>query len=186
MASGLGRRFGGNKLLADLGGRPLIAYILDATEGLFTARVVVTRHAGVRALCESRGIPVALHALPHRSDTVRLGLEHLAQAVPDLTGCLFCTGDQPLVTRGSLEALLQAAANEPWAIHRLAFGGQPGSPVLFPACDFDALRRLPMGKGGGVLLKKHPDRVRLVQAGAAHELWDADTPDDLEKIAKYV
>ena len=35
MASGLGKRFGGNKLLARLKGRPLIQYALDATEGIF-------------------------------------------------------------------------------------------------------------------------------------------------------
>ena len=42
MASGLGRRFGSNKLLADFGGEPMICRILDATEGIFRRRVVVT------------------------------------------------------------------------------------------------------------------------------------------------
>ena len=45
MASGLGRRFGGNKLLAELGGKPLLQWVLDATQGMFGCRrVVVTRH----------------------------------------------------------------------------------------------------------------------------------------------
>ena len=43
MASGVGRRFGGGKLLAGLWGRPLLQYALDATGGVFLRRVVVTR-----------------------------------------------------------------------------------------------------------------------------------------------
>ena len=34
MASGLGRRFGGNKLMADFCGQPMVCRILDATEGV--------------------------------------------------------------------------------------------------------------------------------------------------------
>ena len=35
MASGLGKRFGGNKLMADFHGKPMIQRSLNATEGLF-------------------------------------------------------------------------------------------------------------------------------------------------------
>ena len=47
MASGLGKRFGGNKLMADFDGQPLICRALTVTDGLFSHRVVVTRHADV-------------------------------------------------------------------------------------------------------------------------------------------
>ena len=78
MASGLGKRFGGNKLMAEFEGAPLIQRTLDATEGIFARRVVVTRHREVEELCRRQGVPVVFHALPHRSDTVRLGLEALS------------------------------------------------------------------------------------------------------------
>ena len=52
MASGLARRFGSNKLLADFGGRPLLCRALEVTATpALAARVVVTRSAGVKALC---------------------------------------------------------------------------------------------------------------------------------------
>ncbi len=76
MASGLGQRFGGNKLLAPLHGEPLICRILKATDSpLFSRRVVVTRHPEIAKLCEEMGIRTVLHSFPHRSDTVRLGVE---------------------------------------------------------------------------------------------------------------
>lgn len=183
MASGFGRRFGGNKLLTDFFGRPLIEWILDATEGLFAHRVVVTRYEEVRALCAARGVCAVVHDLPQRSDTVRLGVEALPQ---DLAGCLFCTGDQPLVARRSIEAILAQAVREPRCIHRLAFGETVGSPVLFPADDFEELRHLPAGKGGNVILRREPERVRLVQAEREEELADVDCPQDLEKLEELL
>ena len=77
MASGLGKRFGGNKLMADFHGKPMIQRALDATEGLFSRRVVVTRHESVAELCWAQNVEVVLHDLPGRNDTVRLGLEAL-------------------------------------------------------------------------------------------------------------
>ena len=153
MASGLGRRFGGNKLMADFCGAPLIANALAlAALPLLACRIVVTRSEEVEALCNAQGVPVLRHAQPYRSDTVRLGLAALLGKEPALRGCLFLPGDQPLLTQQSVEALALAAA--PDAIVRLcAADGTPGSPVLFGADYFEELRSLPEGKGGGVVVK---------------------------------
>ena len=56
MASGLGKRFGGNKLMADFHGKPLLQSALEATDGLFAKRVVVTRHESVAALCREQNV----------------------------------------------------------------------------------------------------------------------------------
>ena len=85
MASGLARRFGSNKLLADFGGRPLLCRALDATNTpQLAARIVVTRSAEVEALCKAEGVPCLVHGLPGRNDTVRLGLDALSAAAKDL------------------------------------------------------------------------------------------------------
>ena len=178
MASGLGRRFGGNKLMADFHGEPLICRILDATEGVFSQRVVVTRHEDVARLCEARGIPAVLHALPHRNDTVRLGLE----AMQGIDRCMFAAADQPLLRRETIAALAIASANAPDLMWRTACEDTPGSPVIFPQWTFAALRKLPEGKGGGVLIKKYPGRLRMVNVRDMYELKDADTPEDLQAL----
>ena len=67
MASGEGRRFGGSKLMADFGGRPMLEWVLDAAEGIFSRWVVVTRHLDIKILCQRRQVPVVLHSLPSRS-----------------------------------------------------------------------------------------------------------------------
>lgn len=178
MASGMGKRFGGNKLMADFHGKPLFLRAVDATEGLFDERVVVTRHEDVAEVCRNLGIPVVLHDLPHRSDTVRLGLE----AVGDVDCCLFCPGDQPLLRRRTVEILLENWRLFRRYIFRPCFDDTPGSPVLFPRWAFPELRTLPEGKGGGYVIRNHPDEVHTVQVPTAFELADADTPEMLELL----
>lgn len=108
MASGAGVRFGGNKLMAELCGEPLVGHVVRATDGLFGRRVVVTRHADVAALCETLGAQVVLHDEPGRNDTVRLGME----AMDGCDTVTFVQGDQPLIRPASIAALLRAAERD--------------------------------------------------------------------------
>ena len=197
MASGLAKRFGSNKLLADFGGRPMLCRAFDATDTpLLAARVVVTRSAEVKALCENEHIPVIFHALPGRNDTVRLGLNALLAEHPELSGCMFLPGDQPLLRRQSVEELVRAFSADGQtqketerAIFRLGARAADGpdtvvgSPVLFGCGYFPALRTLPEGKGGSVVLKAHPEQVQIVYAQRREELLDADTPEALEELS---
>lgn len=108
MASGVGARFGGNKLMAELCDAPLVGHVVRATDGLFSRRVVITCHADVAALCETLGAQVILHDEPCRNDTVRLGMEAM-------NGCdtvTFVQGDQPLIHPASIAALLRAAERD--------------------------------------------------------------------------
>ena len=187
MASGAGVRFGGNKLMAELCGEPLVGHVVRATDGLFDRRVVVTRHADVAALCETLGAQVILHDESGRNDTVRLGMEAM-------DGCgtvTFVQGDQPLIRPASIAALLRAAERDVTrgtsaSIWRTGFNGAPGAPVLFPSWAFDELRSLPHGKGGGFVAKMHAEYVRTIEASSEWELFDVDTRDDLQQLQAYV
>lgn len=185
MASGLGRRFGGNKLLADFRGRPLVQWAMEATDGVFARRVLVTRSPEAAALARRQGIETVLHAEPHRADTIRLGLSAL-QTGPALSGCLFCPCDQPLLRRDTVAALALAAAAEPGAIWRPSAGGTAGAPVLFPPWAFPALASLPAGAGGGAVIRQNPGRLRLLAIDDARELADIDCPADLARLAAAV
>ena len=180
MASGLGKRFGGNKLMADFRGQPMISRILDVTEDIFSQRVVVTRSEEVASLCQERGIQTVLHSLPHRSDTVRLGME----AMPGIDRCMFATADQPLLRKETVAALALASKIDPKSIWRTSCNGTHGSPVVFPNWSFPQLLDLPEGKGGGVVIKKYPECLCTVSVQDMYELKDADSQEDLEELLK--
>ena len=190
MASGLGKRFGGGKLLAQLEGKSLLEWTLDATEDIFRRRIVVTRHREVEALCREREVPALLHNLPFRSDTIRLGLEALEKGAELLEACVFCPADQPLLRKETLASLALCASGtkkgqEQPGIWRPAFGEKAGSPVLFPRRFFEELRALPKGQGGSCVIRSHPEAVRLLQVRDPMELADVDTPEDLESMKSW-
>lgn len=178
MASGQGKRFGGNKLMADFHGKPMIQRALDATNGLFSKRVVVTRHISVAELCREQRVDVVLHDLPHRSDTVRLGLDALGA----LDACMFLPGDQPLLSRNTVDLLISAWKDNPDKIIRPAYEDSEGSPVVFPAWSFPELRNLPVGKGGGAVIQNHSQDVCRVTISNPFELADADTKESVELL----
>lgn len=200
MASGLSRRFGANKLLADFCGQPMLCRAFAATAApSISARIVVTRSEEVQALCRAQGVPVLLHSLPGRNDTVRLGLSALLEQLPELSGCMFLPGDQPLLRRETVEAMTERFCQErpypaEWQketereIFRLGFRVRndpsplTGSPVLFEKGLFQELLTLPQGMGGSVLLRKYPAHVHTVYIADRNELADADTPEALAQL----
>ena len=183
MASGLGTRFGGNKLMTPFKGKPLVQWVLNATEGIFSRRVVVTRHEAVKELCRGQGIEVVYHNLPGLNDTIRLGLHAV---VKEVESCMFCPGDQPLLSRDTIAALGLSAVNDKARIWRAAWGDEAGSPVLFPRGMFPELLSLPEGKGGSFVIKKYPEQVGKVLVRDKHELMDIDNPKDLEFLSQNI
>ncbi len=181
MASGLGRRFGSNKLLADFNGAPLFLRALQATEGLFQRRVVVTRHERIAQLCRAQNVDVILHDLPHRSDTIRLGLE----AMSNTDCCMFLPCDQPLLRRETVSELLHCWKTERTRIVRPVCGKTLGAPVIFPQWAFPELLSLPEGKGGNWVIQNHPDHLRTITLEDPYELMDADTPETLDLLLRH-
>ena len=183
MASGMARRFGSNKLLHDFHGEPMMVRILRSTAATtMSQRLVVTRHKEVEAICQAEQVPCLLHDLPKRSDTVRLGVEELLTIEPNLDGIMFAASDQPCLTADSIQNLCNAFGADPANIYRLCWKDEMGNPVIFPRSTFEALLNLPEGKGGGAVVKAHPELVRTVSALDEKELIDCDTPEILQSL----
>lgn len=188
MASGVSKRFGENKLLAEFRGKSLIQTALELTEGdLFASRVVLTRTKEVEGICKNRQISVLYHNLPSRNNAIQLGVEDMQ----DMDGILFCPCDQPLLRRGSIKKLKEQfekyiMEGNKSVILRLCFEEKPGTPVLFGKENFEELKQIPEGYGGSWLCRKYPERVKLVQAEDSLELYDIDTKEDLEYLKETI
>ena len=185
MASGMARRFGSNKLLHDFLGEPVMNRILRTMSAApLAAKVVVTRHPEIRELCDEQNIPVVLHDMPLQSDTVALGVKALQEMCPDMTGCMFAASDQPCLSTESVTELCKSFQREPGQIWRMSWQGTVGNPVVFPKFTFNELLHLPPDKGGGAVIKKHPELVRTVEAKSERDLVDVDTPEILAELLK--
>lgn len=182
LASGIGQRFGANKLLAQHGKQPLVQHILDISENIFCERVVVTRHAEIARLCRERSLHCILHNQPYLNDTVRLGTEYIEASQASIQGLLFATADQPLLQRATLIRLCQSFLEQPEKIHRLYYHTTPGNPIIFPRRLIPELKALPQDKGGSNLIKKYPELVVPLQAQEECELFDVDTQEDWQLL----
>lgn len=186
LASGIGKRFGANKLLADFNGQPLLQHILSITNNLFIQRVVVTRHKEIQKLCTKQNIPCLLHSEPYLSDTVRLGVQHMLLQQKNIQGLLFATSDQPLLKQQSIIHLCASFMQAPQNIHRLYAADTPGNPIIFPLSLAKELLQLPQDKGGGTLAKKYPELVVRVPVQDKYELYDIDTQENLLTLLRRV
>lgn len=176
LAAGQSTRFGGQKLLADLNGMPLLARTLQSIpRAVFAKTVAVVSDDAVQALCQAQGVATVRYDGGPQSESVRRGLE----AVADTDGCLFLPGDQPLC-RSFTRLTAAFTADTPV---RLADGGVPGSPVLFPKSWYPKLQTLSGDAGGAALLR---GGGALLLEAAAGEMLDADTPAALAALRRYI
>lgn len=180
LASGFARRFGGNKLLTPVEGVPLVTRTFSALPAqLFFRAAVTSQYPEVLALGAAKGyLPLKnLGAEEGIAAGVRLGLE----AMGDCDGVLFAVCDQPWLTRESVCRLLETFSRHPDRVVALSWAGARGNPVLFPADLFPELLALTGDRGGGAVLRRHPERLLLVEAGDPRELRDVDEPTDLDR-----
>lgn len=178
LAAGNARRFGSNKLNAQVEGVSLIRRALDAVPGGL-ATVVVSQYPDILALAGEYGFDALLNDRPELglSRSVRLGLAHLA----DCDGVLFLVSDQPRLKRDSVEALAALWAQNPEKIAAMAHNGVRGNPCLFPARLFPELLALTGDLGGSAVIRHHEDDLILLETDAP-ELADVDTPAALEQV----
>ena len=83
-----------------------------------------------------------------------------------------------------MRALCAAFRQNPQRVHRAAFAGRAGNPVLFPSACFDALSRLKPGQTGRDALRAYPFPILTVEATCARELADIDTTNDYRTYVK--
>ena len=178
LAAGNARRFGSNKLNAQVEGVSLIRRALDAVPGGL-ATVVVSQYPDILTLAGEYGFDALLNDRPELglSRSVRLGLAHLT----DCDGVLFLVSDQPRLKRDSVEALAALWAQNPEKIAAMAHNGVRGNPCLFPARLFPELLALTGDRGGSAVIRHHEDDLILLETDAP-ELADVDTPAALEQV----
>ncbi len=178
LASGSSRRFGSNKLLHLLDGKPMFRYGLETLAAVASRQenctlTVVSRYAEIRETAQSLGIravdsPESAKGISH---TIKAGLKALPIAPEDYL--LFQVADQPWLTERSLERLL-ALAGEGVECASLCHGTRPGNPTLFSAKLLPELLALEGDTGGRAVLKRH--KCVFVEAQTERELEDVDTP----------
>jgi molybdenum cofactor cytidylyltransferase len=186
LAAGLARRFGGNKLLANYGGRAIVSHVLDAlsaaqARGLI-AGIYVVAAAGDDAIADlTRRVGATLVTNPDPSSglssSVKLGLAALPAT---LDAVLVFLGDQPTVRGEVIERLIDAWQQGDSAVVRPRYAGAPhipGHPVLLARSAWSVAGRLEGDVGFGSPISSGEVAVGLVDVAGDNP--DVNTLADL-------
>jgi molybdenum cofactor cytidylyltransferase len=194
LAAGRGSRFGGeSKLLADLGGRPVVDWAAAAIEeaGLAPrAAVIKPRDDGVRTVVAARGLAVVEN--PRADEGMGASIAAGAAWARDqgADGVMIVLGDAPFVKASHLSELASAFSRwAPLASTRGIFAtirkdqrddadalSAFGSPVVFSAACFGELAGLQGDRGARALFHQRPVAGITCDPG---DLDDIDTPEAL-------
>lgn len=178
LASGFSRRYGSNKLFSLWRGVPLYRRAFSALPpSLFHRAVVTSQYPAILEAARASGYQALANSGAEEGVAagIRLGLS----ALLDLDGVLFSVCDQPELKTDSILRLIYTFQESPDAVCALAWQGRRGNPVLFPRSLFPELLALRGDTGGAAVLRRHPELLRLVEAGEACELADLDRPGEL-------
>jgi molybdenum cofactor cytidylyltransferase len=183
LAAGAGSRFGGRKLLASVGGRPVLQHVLDVLSAAGVDEVIVVLGAdaaAIEAAMAWRGERRVLNPAPGRglSSSLKTGFD----AIPgDADAVLVTLGDQPLVPIGTIRALLDAPLRPDRSVLVPAFErGQGRNPVLLRRLAFGLVAEAEGDRGLGPVIAAHPELVTEVAVTGDNP--DVDTIDDLAAV----
>ncbi len=186
LAAGRSSRMGAaNKLLAQVGGKHMVEYALDAALASHAGPVImVVGHdaAKVSALLGRRKVTIIEN--PDYAEGLSTSVRAALAVLPaDIDGALFLLADMPRVTPAHLDRLI-AAFNplEGRAICVPTYKSKRGNPVLWAARYFSEMRALAGDKGARQLLSEHAQAVCEVEMSDDGVLADIDTPEALAAV----
>jgi molybdenum cofactor cytidylyltransferase len=186
LAAGRSTRMGAaNKLLADIGGKPMVRRAVEAAQASAASPVlVVTGHQEADVRAALTGLKVTFVHNPDYAVGLASSLKAGIEAVPNSAdGALVLLGDMPQISAAHLDRLMAAFAVEGrTGIIVPVHAGKRGNPVLWPAAYFPEMLQLEGDAGARRLLAAHASRVREVDLGTEAIFLDVDTPGALAQV----
>ncbi len=190
LAAGASRRFGGdNKLLADIGGTPLVRRV---AEQLLSSRVagvvVVTGFEGDKVRGSLAGLDIQFVENTDYAEGLASSLRCGVAALPKgVAGAMIVLADMPGITTALIDRLIGVFEKE--ACAKIVFptreSGAQGNPVIWPSRFFKEMQSLKGDTGAKPLIAAHMQHTIGVRVEDEHALHDIDVPGDLAKLTKH-
>jgi molybdenum cofactor cytidylyltransferase len=180
-------------------GRPKALLPVDRSGESFIGRIIrVLRNAGqddvivvvghdAQVIAASVGaiLPPPRIVVNARYGEGQLSSLHAALEVvdrPGVDGMLVTLVDVPLVSEGTVRAVVEAYSRTRAPIVRPVQDGRHGHPVVFDRAVFDELRRSDPGIGAKAVVRAHVSEMVEVPVDDVGAFTDIDTPEDYRRL----
>lgn len=183
LAAGHSRRFGADKLLAPLHGRPVIAWSASALAPAVDEwwAVIPPDAPSLRAALS----PLGVHPVEHPGRDAGMGSSIAAgmrMLPPHAEAVIIALGDQPTVSTAIASALCQRWQATRASVVVPQYLDGRGHPVLFGRASFPALLALRHDEGARSVVSAAAASIELVMVDALLPP-DVDTPEALAAVA---
>jgi molybdenum cofactor cytidylyltransferase len=186
LAAGRSSRMGGpNKLLEEIGGRPLVRIAVDeALASQARPVIVVTGHQRERVEAALAGLPVEFAHNADFAQGLGTSLKAGIGALPNnVDGAIVCLGDMPQVDARLIDRLLAAFDPEKGALVVVpTIDGKRGNPVVWSRRFFPDLMAVEGDIGARHLIGRYGEAVVEVVATGKGAFTDVDTPEALSMV----
>lgn len=175
LAAGNSRRFGGNKLLAHVDGKPMYLHIADEIEelgeDLFCQKIIVTQYPEILSAMADRGYEAIANPGGGTgiASSIKLGLK----AASGQAAC-FAVCDQPYLKGVTVRRFLEGWIKSGCGAGSLSCQGMSGNPAVFSEKYFGELMELTGDRGGKKVLARHPEDWYMYEVEDKRELEDID------------
>ncbi len=181
LAAGDSRRFGGNKLLTEVDGRPMYRHVADEVmampEDCFAKKIVVSQYDAILEDLGSTGFETV------KNHDSALGISHSVhlalEQIPEHYAVCFSVSDQPWLTRETIQGLVTAFRKTEKGLACVSCDGEDGNPVIFAPHYRNELLALSGDVGGKKILLAHPEDIAHFAAKSCRELADVDEKSQL-------
>lgn len=185
LAAGESKRLGKPKQLLSYRGTTILNHIITtalASNGAKTIAVIGAYSDQMRD--EIGELPVKVVENSNWRDgissSIRLGIETLEQSADPPGAALLMTSDQPFVTTGLIDRIIETYAGEPGRIVACKYEETTGVPALFDGVYYGDLKSLRGDRGAKGIIESH--RAKLVTVDFPRGGIDIDTAADMEKL----
>lgn len=178
LAAGSSRRFGGNKLMWQLDGKPMFMHglraLTEAAEGRYWDVTLVTRPGPVAEACRDSGVKLVLN--PDAEAGISTSIRRALESLPDDGGAaLFCVADQPFISSETIVRLVEGFEASGRSCGCVAHKGTTGNPCIFSRALFGKLLALDGDIGGKRVIRANSGDCFMLEISDSREMLDIDT-----------
>jgi molybdenum cofactor cytidylyltransferase len=186
LAAGRSTRMGPvNKLIAEIGGQPLVRIaVQEALKSHASPVIVVTGHQREKVEAALDGLNVRFVHNPDYAEGLGTSLRTGIAAVPkEADGAIICLGDMPQVDAALIDKLIAAVDPARGALVVVpTIGGKRGNPVVWSRRFFPDLMAITGDIGARHLIGNYPEAVVEVAVDGDAALIDVDTPESFSAV----
>ena len=190
-AAGEGIRMGVEKLMLEIDGNSILDRVLntiellesvETTKSLVTTETILVYSADrVRELAEKHKIDILIkNSEPEKGMSSSLKLA-VGKTSPDSDAFMFFMGDQPFISKKTIEKLIGKWLEDNSRIVVPCFAGKKGNPVIFPSNFRKQLMEVTGDKGGREIINLNFNKINFVEIEESFEGYDIDDPATYEK-----